>query len=493
MMRWRTAKKLVLSSLGLVAVFAMATPSLNAKTNSPSDPIANESTKGSNRCPPACLGDDSSLNNASDGGSKQITEGLLLLVALGLIVIPIIKVVTRRRNNRPLRNIEELPPFALNESYFPIVDLPNGTIAKIPSGVETHDEIMKVAPPHLPRVVERPSLSTQIATEQTIDQDIKGDLQKIDTNVRSIVSRPQIGDASSFAKYDWWDKDRDWCQVSPKGMSNDIVCDIGTSKSIAIAAASIRGHKHKVDSKACQDAFSLRATKSRAGEDFFIAVLCDGMSSAKFSQYGARRTSQLLARCLDGIIRNEEIVTENVIKLKLPEAFDYCKKNLIPKDNDQFGAPDVVLEDVKESDFFTTVTFMILPSAKQSSGSLEVIVGSIGDSAIFALRENTGIWQEVGRLESDVDIVNPATSAFPATFDTKVLTVLIAETDVIVATSDGVGNFLSVRGKQTSLGTYLAKQWVRPVNATTFINDLGFDLKSADDDRTAIVIWPSRA
>lgn len=462
----------------------MATPSLNAKTNSPPDPIANDSTKGVNRCPPAC--------KEMDGASKQITKGLSLFVALGLLIVLIIKVVIRRRNNRPLRIAEESPQIDSNESYVPIADWPNGTIAKVASDLETIDEITKVAQPQPPRVVERPILSTQTGAKQTIDQDIKSESQNVYSNVRSIVSQPQIGDASSFAKYEWWDKDREWCQVSPLGMSNDIVCDIGTSGSIAIAAASIRGHKHKLYSKACQDAFSLRATKSHSGEDFFIAVLCDGMSSAKFSQYGARRTSQLLARCLDGIIRNEDIVTENVIKLKLPEAFDYCKKNLIPKDNDQFGAPDVILEDVKESDFFTTVTFMILPSSKQSSGTLEVLVGSIGDSAIFALREKTGIWQEVGRLESEVDIVNPATSAFPATFDTKILTVTIAETDVIVATSDGVGNFLSVQGKQTSLGTYLAKQWVRPVNAATFINDLGFDLKSADDDRTAIVIWPSR-
>lgn len=491
MMLWRKAKRLVLSSLGIVAIIAMSTPSLNAKTNSPPDNIANESTKGASPCPPACLKEDPSTNSATDGGSKQITKGLLLFVAFALLFVLFFYLV-RRRNYRLLSIAEESPKIDSNESFVPITDWPNETIAKTPSGVATNDEIKKVAPSASPRVVERPILSTQTIAEQAIDQDVKSELQKLDSNIRSIVSQPQIGDASSFAKYEWWDKDREWCQVSPRGMSNDIVCDIGTSGSIAIAAASIRGHKHKVDSKACQDAFSLRATKSRSGEDFFIAVLCDGMSSAKFSQYGARRTSQLLARCLDGIIRNEDVVTENAIKFKLPEAFDYCKKNLIPKDNDQFGAPDVILEDVKESDFFTTVTFMILPSAKQSSGTLEVIVGSIGDSAIFALRENTGIWQEAGRLESEVDIVNPATSAFPATFDTKILTVTIAKTDVIVATSDGVGNFLSVRGKQTSLGTYLAKQWVRPVNAATFINDLCFDLKSADDDRTAIVIWPSR-
>ena len=60
---------------------------------------------------------------------------------------------------------------------------------------------------------------------------------------------------------------------------------------------------------------------------------------------------------------------------------------------------------------------------------------------------------------------------------------------VLVAMSDGVGNFLSANGRQTLLGDYLAEQWSTPVNMSTFINDVSFDLKSADDDRTVIAVW----
>jgi hypothetical protein len=63
------------------------------------------------------------------------------------------------------------------------------------------------------------------------------------------------------------------------------------------------------------------------------------------------------------------------------------------------------------------------------------------------------------------------------------------EDDVLVAMSDGVGNFIRVGGNQTILGNYLADQWSRPVNTATFINDVSFDLKSADDDRTVVAIW----
>jgi serine/threonine protein phosphatase PrpC len=334
----------------------------------------------------------------------------------------------------------------------------------------------------------RPTLSTSVnfnskAAEDLLDERVSN---------RVIISPKQIAEPSSFARHDWWDKDRDWCQISPLGMSNDVVCDIGTSGSLAVAAVSLRGHKHKVDSKACQDAFGLRMATSGSGEEFLIVVVCDGMSSAKYSHYGARRTSQLLARSLAEIISVEESVTELSIRTRLPNAFDSCRRNLLPRSGNQYGAPDVPANGAVESDFYTTVTFMILPNAKQAQGKVNVIVGSIGDSPVFTLREQTGEWAEVGGLGANSDIVNPATSAFPAVFDAQIQTVEIDEKDVIIATSDGVGNFLNVRGGQTLLGSYLAEQWIRPVNLPTFINDVGFDLKSADDDRTVVAVWPNR-
>lgn len=310
---------------------------------------------------------------------------------------------------------------------------------------------------------------------------------------RVIIQPPQIGEPSSFARHDWWDIDKEWCLVSPLGMSSDVVCDIGTFGSLAIAAVSLRGHKHKVGSEPCQDAFSLRTTRSLSGQNYVIAVLCDGMSSAKHSEYGARRTSQLLAWSLAEMIEDQEEVTEQRVKSVLPGIFESCRQNLIPQKRNQFGAPGILPKEVVESDFFTTVTFMIVPADIGADEIVEAIVGSIGDSAVFVLKNSTSIWEEIATVETNSEMLNPATSAFPATFDTQVSTIRVNTSDLVIATSDGVGNFINVRGNQTLLGTYLAKQWARPVNLPTFINDVGFDLKSADDDRTVIAIWLSRS
>ena len=436
-----------------------------------------------------------------DGGSKWRSLGiwLSLFAVVGCFVLFLW--IVRSDLFRAPPSHEKLP---LRREPRQQIDEPPTPVKPL-NIVDPLTQIQQVAPkapvdPKVLTVVEppitaRPILSTTaqiptISNQPESKKPING--SESTKQARTIISPPQIADPSSFARHDWWDKDREWCQVSPLGMSNDAVCDIGTSGALAIAAVSLRGHKHKVDSKACQDAFSLRVATSQSGEKFLIVVVCDGMSSAKYSHYGARRTSQLLARSLAEIISFEESVVEQSIRSRLPKAFEICRKILVPRSGNQYGAPDVPADGAVESDFYTTVTFMILPSAKQANGRVNVIVGSIGDSPVFALRAQIGEWEEIGGLGTNADIVNPATSAFPAVIDARITTVVIDEQDVIIATSDGVGNFLNVRGGQTLLGSYLAQQWIRPVNLPTFINDVGFDLRSADDDRTVVAIWPNR-
>lgn len=372
---------------------------------------------------------------------------------------------------------------------------------KTPELVKPTEPVANTVPAKKPQTapiaakVERPVLATTNASSTQDTQQNSEIVSKTNENSfeRSIVQPPQIGEPSSFARHDWWDKDREWCQVSPLGMSSDVVCDIGTFGSVAIAAASLRGHKHKVSGEPCQDAFSLRTTQSLSGQKYVVAVLCDGMSSAKHSEYGARRTSQLLAWSLAEKIKREDEITELLIKAVLPPIFDYCKEQLVSIKRNEFGAPGVSPDEVVESDFFTTVTFMIVPANSGEGEILEAIVGSIGDSAVFVLNNSTTLWEEIAAADSSSEILNPATSAFPATFDARISTIFVNKSDLVIATSDGVGNFINVRGNQTSLGTYLAKQWGKPVNLPTFINDVGFDLKSADDDRTVIAIWLSRS
>lgn len=326
-----------------------------------------------------------------------------------------------------------------------------------------------LAPIGIPEIEETPNVFTEVSE-------------------RNIIRPPQIGDPSSFAKKNWWDPKVEWCQLSPLGMTSDITCDIGTFGSSAVAAISLRGNKHKLDAKPCQDAFNVQSAIDQSGAKYVVSVLCDGMSSARYSHYGARRTSQVLSDALCRIIENSEIVDINFVKANIESVLEICRQNVIPAELDLFGASGIDPTDAVDSDFNTTVTFLIAPSTEGGMYP-KAIVGCIGDSPVFVLHNPEGVWEQVGVIDSTDELVNPATAAFPGSIAIAIDELDLRKNDVLVAMSDGVGNFINVRGNQTTLGTYLAKQWSTPVNMATFVNDVAFDLKSADDDRTVVAIW----
>lgn len=329
----------------------------------------------------------------------------------------------------------------------------------------------------------RPSLAP---VENLVSQENSSALDEISSRI--IIKPQQIGDPSSFAKKNWWDPKVEWCQLSPFGMTGDVTCDVGTVGSLAVAAVSLRGNKHKVDAKPCQDAFNVQAAKDKSGHEYVVSVLCDGMSSASYSHYGARRTSQVLSDGFCRMIEAADTADLELVNGSMLNILEECKRKLMPKESNSFGVSGVDLSKAQESDFNTTVTFLI---ARASPGqtNLKAIVGCIGDSPIFVLRTAKSEWEQIGVLDSTDELVNPATAAFPGSITFAVNEIKLQEDEVLVAMSDGVGNFIRVGGNQTILGNYLADQWSRPVNPATFINDVSFDLKSADDDRTVVAIW----
>lgn len=305
---------------------------------------------------------------------------------------------------------------------------------------------------------------------------------------RNIVTPPQIGEKSSFAKRNWWDPMVEWCQLTTPGMTGDATCDIGTFGACAVAAVSLRGNKHKLDAKPCQDAFAVQSASDKSGSQFLVAVLCDGMSSARYSHYGARRTAQFLAHMLCRLITEADCIDSAYVSANLESVLDSCRQKLMPLESELFGASGVDLSNVDLSDFNTTLTFLIKNTADDPDNN-RAIVGSIGDSPVFILNQAEGSWEKVGFSNGPDDLINPATAAFPAATSFVIDEVEVRKDAVLVAMSDGVGNFLSANGRQTLLGDYLAEQWSTPVNMSTFINDVSFDLKSADDDRTVIAVW----
>jgi hypothetical protein len=387
-----------------------------------------------------------------------------------------------RIDSSPVNSLQAKPIKATTRGVLQVPRVEREPINLAPQIEVQSDSVVELGPEQAHARI-RPSLTP---VENLVAQENFNALDEISS--RKIIKPQQIGDPSSFAKKNWWDPKVEWCQLSPLGMTGDVACDVGTVGSLAVAAVSIRGNKHKVDAKPCQDAFNVQAATDKSGHEYVVSVLCDGMSSASYSHYGARRTSQVLSDGFCRMIEAADTADLELVNGSMLNILEECKRNLMPKDNNSFGASGVDLSKAQESDFNTTVTFLIARASAGKTNS-KAIVGCIGDSPIFVLRTAKSEWEQIGVLDSTDELVNPATAAFPGSMTFAVNEIEMQEDDVLVAMSDGVGNFRRVGGNQTILGNYLADQWSRPVNTATFINDVSFDLKSADDDRTVVAIW----
>lgn len=311
------------------------------------------------------------------------------------------------------------------------------------------------------------------------------------------VAPLQIGETSSFGSNNWW-SNRDWHLLVADGFGSDVACDAGTVGELAISAISIRGHKHRVDGSPNEDSFAVRIAKNTTGEEFAILVLCDGLSSAKYSAYAARRTSALVADMLRQIVADDSFSLE-----ALSSKLSACLKEFVvpelpawpDKKSDlglpAYGVPIVSSDGVAISDLLVTLTIAIVPTTNGEKGASDVLLGTIGDSPAYVLLKS-GEWLKPSFGEQDDGVLTTATAAFPKTTDIAVTQIILYEGDCLCLMSDGVGNFIQNKSGQLRLGKHLAEAWKAPRDIPTLVRDMSFDLRSADDDRTVILCWTDR-
>jgi hypothetical protein len=103
-----------------------------------------------------------------------------------------------------------------------------------------------------------------------------------------------------------------------------------------------------------------------------------------------------------------------------------------------------------------------------------------------------GAWRKVSPPDIDSgDILDTKTHAFPRHTECALVDDVLAQGECVLMTSDGVGNFILRNGLTLALGGYLSTRWNAPIGVLTFLNQLNFDLTTADDDRTAVAFWPA--
>ena len=137
-------------------------------------------------------------------------------------------------------------------------------------------------------------------------------------------------------------------------------------------------------------------------------------------------------------------------------------------------------------DLQTTLTCAIV-DLQPGDGPLPGLLITVGDSPAFILgvdgptpidpaKDADGLWSS-------------ATDGLLGATKWTITDIELAPAHPLLICSDGVGNFLSHPSGPTILGEYITTKWSHPIHQLDFIRDLSFDMTSADDDRTALVIW----
>jgi serine/threonine protein phosphatase PrpC len=147
-------------------------------------------------------------------------------------------------------------------------------------------------------------------------------------------------------------------------------------------------------------------------------------------------------------------------------------------------------EDALE-DFETTLTFVAVEASPPDGIARRSLFGWVGDSPAFILR--SGEWCPVdpsGSEDAATGIVSSRTNGF---FTSKRLdrsmSVVLAPDEVVLISSDGIGSVVSDGSRTLRIGTLFADLLAHPTEVMRVLNLLSFDMRSADDDRTAIIVW----
>jgi len=295
------------------------------------------------------------------------------------------------------------------------------------------------------------------------------------------VGDPGRAAAAVRPKYDWSANPR------PDTVVDGIVVGEGPAgPALVLRAASVRGLAHRHAGKVRQDAYGFRLTDDGR---YLVAVVSDGVSSGKNSQYaadtvaleGSRRIADLLASVPAAEVDWASLLEELGLKL-----IGECRRlGLIATE----GLPT---REAVAAHMAATVLAAVV-ELRPAGEDMPVTVFALGDSAAWVLRDGTE-WralQKIAKTEGAVASASVRAIPLRPSGPIEPIQLTLRPCDMLMLVSDGVGDPL--QDGTGPVGRFLADVWARPPAPLEFAAQVDFARFTQDDDRTALALWPMRA
>lgn len=233
----------------------------------------------------------------------------------------------------------------------------------------------------------------------------------------------------------------------------DTVVEAARVGALEIRAASMRGATHRSRGEVRQDAVGV----TELGGRYVLAAVADGVGEASHAHRGA----QLAVRHALGYLMWALPGTD----LDLVDMVGALRK-----------ADDAVRGAGPEPERrATTLTIAVVELGWAGQGHRYRAV-RVGDSPALVLTGGVFLPLFAKRERGEDRLPSPRGPA------DGVRGVLRAGEALVLATG-GLGM------RETPVSTYLAQAWAEPPGPVTYLHHLQFDLRSFDDDRTAVVVW----
>lgn len=307
-----------------------------------------------------------------------------------------------------------------------------------------------------------------------------------------------IGDRpTTFGAEPWW-SDRGWTRLPQAGRPTGAVIENGVAGPFAVCGGSIRGRRHQLAGEPNDDAFEIATLCDEAGDVVWLIIaVCDGVGSAPHSSIGARLAAShavaLIALSLRSRLSIEIGRYTDALRRQGPEFLKRLTRG-VRDDVDHRAAQPLTLMPNRPApgtplvELQTTLSLVGLRAAPGPEGGHDGFFARVGDSPVF--RVSGDMFEPVTQVADTSGTWSTATEGVLGATELDVQPLHIGPDEALMVATDGVGNFVQHDQSLTALGRYLHDRWSSPLDSVSFLRDLSFDLTSADDDRTAVLVWP---